>query len=67
MNVPLAISAADRAGALRTADVFSMVLEWLQIEPSRTGVDGRSRLIGRSVVGRGSGRVAGLIVASGVG
>lgn len=47
MNVPLAISAPLEPGALRTADVFSMVLEHLQIdEPA--GVDGRSRLIGEA-------------------
>jgi hypothetical protein len=45
MNVPLAISSPVEAGPFRTADVFSMVLEHLEIaEPD--GVDGRSRLIG---------------------
>ncbi|MBI2690935.1 MAG: alkaline phosphatase family protein [Solirubrobacterales bacterium] len=45
MNVPLAISLPVVDGPARTADVFSMVLEHLQIaEPA--GVDGRSRLIG---------------------
>jgi hypothetical protein len=44
MNVPLAISLPIEDGPVRTADVFSMVLEHLQIaEPA--GVDGRSRLI----------------------
>lgn len=45
MNVPLAISSPIEAGPLRTADVFSMVLEHLKIEEPR-GVDGRSRLLG---------------------
>lgn len=45
MNVPLAISLPVSEGPVRTADVFSMVLEHLQIEEP-TGVDGRSRLIG---------------------
>ena len=45
MNVPLSISAPVEPGALRTADVFSMVLDHLRIaEPA--GVDGRSRLTG---------------------
>lgn len=44
MNVPLAISAPVAAGPMRTADVFSMVLEHLGIE-SPPGVDGRSRLL----------------------
>lgn len=44
MNVPMAISAPVEDGPLRTADVFSMVLEHLGIaEPA--GVDGRSRLL----------------------
>lgn len=44
MNVPLAISLPIETGPARTADVFSMVLEHLQLaEPA--GVDGRSRLI----------------------
>jgi hypothetical protein len=44
MNVPLAVSAPLAHGPMRTADVFSMVLEWLGIaEPA--GVDGMSRLI----------------------
>jgi len=44
MNVPLAISLPIEDGPARTTDVFSMVLEHLQIaEPA--GVDGRSRLL----------------------
>jgi arylsulfatase A-like enzyme len=44
MNVPLAISAPIEAGPVRTADIFSIVLEHLDIEEP-AGVDGRSRLI----------------------
>ncbi|MBJ7353205.1 MAG: alkaline phosphatase family protein [Thermoleophilaceae bacterium] len=44
MNVPLAISAPIAEGPVRTADVFSMVLEHLGIA-SPPGVDGRSRLL----------------------
>ncbi|MFT4050297.1 MAG: alkaline phosphatase family protein [Solirubrobacterales bacterium] len=44
MNVPLAISTPLEDGPVRTADVFSIVLEHLGIaEPA--GVDGRSRTI----------------------
>lgn len=44
MNVPLAISAPIAHGPARTADVFSMVMEWLGL-PSPAGVDGISRLV----------------------
>jgi arylsulfatase A-like enzyme len=44
MNVPLAISAPVAHGPTRTADVFSMVLEWLGL-PEPDGVDGSSRLV----------------------
>jgi hypothetical protein len=44
MNVPLAISSQLEAGPVRTADIFSIVLEHLGIEEP-AGVDGRSRLI----------------------
>jgi hypothetical protein len=43
MNVPLAISAPVQDGPIRTADVFSMVLEHLKINPPPK-IDGRSRL-----------------------
>lgn len=43
MNVPVAISAELIDGPLRTADVFSIVLEHLGLTEPR-GVDGRSRL-----------------------
>jgi hypothetical protein len=44
MNVPLAINARVEGGPVRTADVFSMVLEHLGIE-APPGIDGRSRLL----------------------
>lgn len=43
MNVPLAISTPVTDGPIRTADVFSTVLEYLGI-PEPAGVDGRSRI-----------------------
>jgi hypothetical protein len=45
MSVPLAISSPVEGGPVRTADVFSMVLEHLGIA-TPAGVDGRSRLLG---------------------
>lgn len=42
INVPLAISAPVAHGPMRTADVFSMVLEWLGL-PEPANVDGVSR------------------------
>lgn len=43
MSVPLAISASVSEGAMRTADVFGTVLQWLGRNRT-TGVDGQSRL-----------------------